>query len=205
MTNKAQQVVIVDAAVPSLHHERLVIVGLHGSQLGGMGHCFLIVIIRNATPVIADFRIAFIDSAQHGIVDRLQGNFLDSLDLQLQPFHGRLQRVGTHHGLYTSLHQTGFQQLAVGTLLLCFLRNLLQHLQLGLRQIALLCLFHLLPQVRVCLSKQKIHWHDARQNNSCYFFLHNRHCSLLLRIVCRDTAHALAKILFFSRYAYNKT
>ena len=149
-----QVVAIVRLAVLALDDKGLIAFGLHLCQRLGVQHGLLTVFCRLVSRLLAQrATVVLVDLRQHGMIHGLQRHVLRRLGFLFQSHDGRLQRVGGYPRLLTGIRQRGPQQLSVGTFFLRLRLYLLQVLHRGLGQVLVQGLFHLFPQVLVCLTE----------------------------------------------------
>ena len=149
IADDAEHIVVEQLAVAPDGGQRLVVGSLHGGQsftgLGVERHRQLVLLFQLAVVVV--------NLLQHGGIDGGQGLVGRRPVALLHPLDGGLQRVGGNICHRPAASQFGCHQLSVFALLLGLFDNLHQHIVLRAGQVFLLCLVHLFPQGRICLSE----------------------------------------------------
>ena len=151
-----EQVVVEDAAVYALlYHRREVGSLVLGEQLG-LAHRLTVILLAVAEGVALLVVVVGHNLCQHAVVHCSQQRLrlLGLGSLPQQPVHGRFERVGSHLHHERGVHQLRLQQMAILLLALGLGDNLLEHLHTRLREVALLQVVHLLPELVVTISKQ---------------------------------------------------
>ena len=153
-----QEVVVEDAGINALDDKRTVGSVLHPCELFTEFWCQHRFFDGHAQTAVTG-----VDTMECCLIDRLEHHVGSSFISLLEPIHGRSQRVWGDVRHHLGTLQLCRQQLTVVLAFLGLRHDLLQQFILGLWKVLFIGRFHLLPQGRIGLSKQRNGYHHHKQ------------------------------------------
>ena len=152
-SHHAQQVIAEVVTVFTFYHKGCIAPFMNLGQDLRVCQSPFVVILLSVAPVLSQRGVCLIYLREDGSINGLQDLIRSILFLLFQPLYGRLQRVRVYLVPKLGLHQRGLQQLAIRLFAQCLILNGFQVLQGCTRQVFLLILIDLVPQLLIGLSK----------------------------------------------------